>query len=261
MSASMADRSMTLAWDKSTITWLGSLWTSNSSFILAIDQKKIIPLILYTLVFPSNDVWAARDFHFSRAKMRAESTIPRITAVAKSTKIVTTLTTMMTKRSLWGIFPLYLRVSHSNVEITTINMSHTRLARGMLLTIGHAKRMKKSSHSEATIHDNFVLPHDLILMIDCPIIASPPIHPKNPLMMLAIPCARYSLFICPLVSVMSSITLSVNVASVRPTNAATKAYGKIMRSVSNVHGTCGRWNPGSAPINGIPAKSCTVWRW
>lgn len=93
----------------------------------------------------------------------------------------------------------------------------------MLLIIGQAKSIKNNNHNAATIPDNFVLHPDLILMIDCPIIASPPIPHKKPLITLAIPCARYSLFIYHFVSVISSITLSVSVASVNHTRAATTA--------------------------------------
>jgi len=109
------------------------------------------------------------------------------------------------------------------VEITTININHTRLASGIALTTGAAKSKKKRSAQAATRPDSLVLHPDLMLMMDCQIIASHHIPHKNQLSTFAAHCAMYSLFIFHLVSVISSSTLSVNVASVSHTSAATSA--------------------------------------
>jgi len=77
----------------------------------------------------------------------------------------------------------------------------------------------------------------LMLIIVCPIIAQPPIPPKNPHTMLAAPCARHSRFGRPRVPVMSSTRFSVSNVSINPTPARMNAYGTMIFSVARFHGT------------------------
>ena len=63
----------------------------------------------------------------------------------------------------------------------------------------------------------------LILIILCPIIAQPPIPPKNPVVTLARPCANDSLLGLPLVSVISSIRFNVRSVSIKPIAANKRA--------------------------------------
>ena len=60
-------------------------------------------------------------------------------------------------------------------------------------------------------------------MIDCPIIAQPPIPPKNPVITLALPCAIHSRLEFPRVSVKSSTKLRVIRDSINPIAASIPA--------------------------------------
>ena len=75
----------------------------------------------------------------------------------------------------------------------------------------------------AVIPDNLPRPPDFILIIDCPIIAHPPIPPKKPFKIFADPCAIHSLLPLPLVSVSSSIRFNVISDSINPMAAKISA--------------------------------------
>ncbi len=78
--------------------------------------------------------------------------------------------------------------------------------------------------------------------------AQPPIPPKNPLIVLAIPCAMDSRFALPLLAVISSTMFSVRSDSTNPTPAITKEYGKISCNVSQLRGTLGKCRWGNVPL-------------
>lgn len=61
----------------------------------------------------------------------------------------------------------------------------------------------------------------LMLIMLWPIMAQPPIPPRNPVTRLAVPCAKLSRLGRPRVSVMVSMKLSVSRLSMRPTDAIT----------------------------------------
>lgn len=128
----------------------------------------------------------------------------------------------------------------------------------MAFTNGERKSKKTIRAIAAIIPDHLALAPDLMLIIDCPTIASPPIPPKNPLNRFPIPCAKYSLFINHLVLVISSSTLTVSVASVNHTSHAIIEYGNIVRNVSKSRGIDGMWKLGKVPRIASPAKCWTV---
>ena len=83
--------------------------------------------------------------------------------------------------------------------------------------------MNINRDKDATIPESLPLPPPLIFIIDCPIIAHPPIPPKNPVTTLAAPWATHSLLEFPLVSVNSSIKLRVIKDSISPIAAKIRA--------------------------------------
>ena len=66
-------------------------------------------------------------------------------------------------------------------------------------------------------------PETFTLIIVWPIIAQPPMPPKNPVMMLAPPWPHASRVLSEWVSVMSSTSLAVSSDSRRPTSAIARA--------------------------------------
>ena len=77
------------------------------------------------------------------------------------------------------------------------------------------------------------------MIIDWPIIAHPPMAPKNPFTRFAAPCAMHSLWVLVRRSVMSSTSCWVSSVSISPTAATDAANGKIVAHVSKVTGTFG----------------------
>lgn len=102
---------------------------------------------------------------FFQANTRAEITTQATTASARSQLItVIAVTAMMTNASLLGIFGRSLNVGHANVPITTINISHTRAARGMSAINPAANTIRSMRNIEAEIPD--ILPlHPLDMLI------------------------------------------------------------------------------------------------
>ena len=106
--------------------------------------------------------------------------------------------------------------------------------------------------------ESLPLPPDLILIIDCPIIAQPAIPPRNPVAVFAMPCPMHSWFRFELVSVRSSTICCVSKLSRRPTVATATEYGKIIFSVSSDRGISGSRKIGS--VSGRFPISPTVLR-
>ncbi len=86
-----------------------------------------------------------------------------------------------------GILFIILKLDHANVPITTINITPTNAAIGTCSIYEEANNIKINSITAAVIPDSLPLPPPLILMMDCPIIAQPPIPPNKPVMILALP--------------------------------------------------------------------------
>ena len=183
---------------------------------------------------------------------------PTKTAMAKSSNTVTVETTTKIKASFRGILLMILKLLQANVPMTTMNITPTKAAIGICSMTCAPNNTKQSSAIAATIPDKRPRPPELTLMIDCPIIAQPPIPPKRPLRILAAPWAKHSRFPLPRVSVISSIKFKVINDSISPTAASKKAVDKIRsqcpfrvpksEKISN-------WNWGKLPCKLSPPPS------
>ena len=138
-----------------------------------------------------------------------------------------------------GILPNKRNEPHSKVPITTIIITPMSTATGIISMYLSKYKIKKSKTTAATMPDSLPRPPDLILIKLCPTMAQPPIPPKKPVIVFASPWPIHSLLGRPVVSVKSSIKLSVNRLSIRPTSAITIAYGKTILSISKSKGTFG----------------------
>lgn len=187
---------------------------------------------------------------FFHANTSADIITPATTASARSQEItVIAVTTMITNASLLGIFGSILNVGQAKVPITTMNMSHTRAARGINAIYFVANTIRTMRNTEAEIPDIRPRPQFEILIIDCPIIAHHPIAPKNPHTPFAIPCPTDSLLLLPRFSVISSIKDKVISDSVSHIIAKIRAYGVIILIISKNHTSItGIWNTGKLPI-------------
>ena len=162
-------------------------------------------------------------FAFSQENTRALTITPDITAIAKSKNTVMEDTNIKTNTSVLGILFIILKLDHAKVPKTTINITPTRAAIGTCSMSPEANKINANSASAATIPDKRPLPPPLILIIDCPIIAQPPIPPNKPVIIFAPPCAIHSLLEFPRDSVSSSIKLSVINDSISPIAARINA--------------------------------------
>jgi len=171
---------------------------------------------------------------FFQAKVSADIITHVITAIAKSHVItVINVTDIITNASVSGILFSILNVGQAKVQITTININHTRAARGICIIKPVQKTTNNIKNTEALIQDNLFLQLLLILIIDCHIIAQPHIDPNNQQVRLASHCHIDSLLVFHLVSVNSSIRVSVIKDSVSPIVASIAEYGKIILKISN----------------------------
>ena len=126
-------------------------------------------------------------FAFSQAKTSALIIIPAITATARSKITVSIETLINTNASLKGILFNILKLLQAKVPTTTINITPTRAAMGTCSIKLEAKSINAKRVSAATIPDKRFRPPDLMFIMDCPIIAHPPIPPKRPVTMFAPP--------------------------------------------------------------------------
>ena len=99
-------------------------------------------------------------------------------------------------------------------------------------------------------------PEAFTLIIVWPIMAQPPMPPKNPVMMLAAPWPQASRVLFEWVSVTSSTSLAVSSDSRIPTRAIARANGAMMRRVSRFSGTSG--NSSAGRDSGSSPSSPTV---
>ena len=124
----------------------------------------------------------------SQANVSADIITPTITANAKlSVKTVIIATDIPVTISGTGTFPNKRKVHHSNVPMTTINITPISTAIGIISIYSDKKRINISSTIAATIPDKRPRPPDLILIKLCPTMAQPPMPPKKPVTELAIP--------------------------------------------------------------------------
>ena len=152
----------------------------------------------------------------SQANTSAEIITPTTTATARSVATVTADTVTRIKASLRGTLPTILKLDHSKVPITTINITPINAARGICSISGEATRINSSKNSAALIPDIRPRPPEFTLIMLWPIMAQPPMPPKNPVTVLATPCPIHSRLPRPRVSVISSISRNVSRDSIRP---------------------------------------------
>ena len=163
----------------------------------------------------------------------------------------------MTNMSLRGILLNMLSDAHSNVPITTINITPTSAAIGICSINGARNRTNSNRQTAAVIPDKRPRPPEFTLINDCPIIAQPPMPPNIPQTRFATPCPIHSRLPLPRVSVISSIKVSVIRDSISPTPQSTIANGKMMTSVFQLSGTisyCMKKSCGRPPLI-LPASA------
>ena len=148
----------------------------------------------------------------------------------------------------------------SKVPTATITMTATSAAIGMSATTSPKPTTRISRKTPARkVEIRVRAPETFTLIMVCPIIAQPPIPPKNPVMMLAAPWPQASRVFWEWVSVMSSTSLAVSSDSSSPTSAIARAYGAMICRVSSVHGTSGRSSEGR--LSGSAPSSPTSGTW
>ena len=128
----------------------------------------------------------------SQLNTKAEIKTPTTTATARSVATVTAETVIRIKASLNGTFPIILKLDHSNVLITTINITPISAANGICSISGDAININNNRNSAALIPENRPRPPEFTLIMLCPIIAQPPMPPKKPVTVLATPCPIHS---------------------------------------------------------------------
>ncbi|MNT21220.1 hypothetical protein D3C72_1565520 [compost metagenome] len=123
-------------------------------------------------------------------------------------------------------------------------MTATSAGIGIFATSGPSTTIRNRRKEPATKVESRVEPPDFTLMTDCPIMAQPPIPPKNPVTKLAMPCPLHSRRLSLGVSVRSSTICAVIIDSSNPTAAMVSEYGRMIRKVSKLNGTFGIRNTG-----------------
>ena len=114
----------------------------------------------------------------------------------------------------------------SKVANDTITMTATSAAMGMSETTGPKTMHSTIRNAPARNVDRRVrAPETFTLIIVWPIMAQPPMPPKNPVTMLAMPWPMDSRVLEEWVSVISSTSLAVISDSISPTSAIAKRVG------------------------------------
>ena len=132
---------------------------------------------------------------------------------------ITNVSLLGMRRNVFG-----LMLCQSSVATDTMIMTATRAAIGIRATRSPRPTTKASRNTPArNVEMRVRAPLTLTLIIVCPIIAQPPMPPKNPLTTLATPCPTASRDLLEWVSVMSSTSLAVISDSSSPTTAMASA--------------------------------------
>ena len=192
-----------------------------------------------------------------RMKKIADSSTPSITPLERSW-VATTVTVVatMTIDDCTGVERSFRTEAQSKVPTETMIITATRAAIGIRATQFCSTRIRNSRNRPAQRVDSRPRAPEVTLMIDWPIMAQPAMPPNSGDRMLAMPWPRVSRSLSDGVSVRSSSRLAVSRDSSRPTKASVAEIGPMIRSVSQVSGTAGRWNIGS--VDGIWPMSPTV---
>mmetsp|Transcript_1199 Transcript_1199/g.4068 ORF Transcript_1199/g.4068 Transcript_1199/m.4068 type:complete len:250 (+) Transcript_1199:535-1284(+) len=183
---------------------------------------------------------------------------PQSTATARFVSTASTVTSMMMNASVRGTLRSSVNVSQLKVEMTTMKSTPVRVPMGTSSMTGLRPTMNTSMNQPAMVLETRVLAPFIMLMVDCPIMASPPMAPKTPHARLARPWATHSWLarnVDGMVCVMSSTACRVMTDSMRPTSASDTAYSKRMPSGA-LPGMLGKCHVGGAPLR--PAVSPTV---
>ena len=152
----------------------------------------------------------------------------------------------MTAVSLRGMEWMVRRECQSKVAMDTKIITATRAAIGMIATTGPRATTRTSSSAPDRNVDSRVRAPDFTLIMVWPIIAQPPMPPKRPEAMLAMPRPQDSRVLFDPVSVTSSTSLAVIRDSMSPTKATPNANGAMIVRVSRVSGTVGMPKNGQA---------------
>ena len=191
-----------------------------------------------------------------QASTKADTITPTTTAIARSVTTVTADTMTMTTASDSGTLRMIRKLDQENVPTTTTNITPTNAAMGICSINDDANSINSSRNTAARMPDKRIRAPDFMLIMLCPIMAQPPMPPKNPVTTLAKPWDIHSRFFCPLVSVMPSINERVSKDSINPIPAKMKAKGRTILAVSKFNGTSGTENSGRPPE--MLARSPTV---
>mmetsp|Transcript_41705 Transcript_41705/g.61717 ORF Transcript_41705/g.61717 Transcript_41705/m.61717 type:complete len:212 (+) Transcript_41705:931-1566(+) len=152
-----------------------------------------------------------------------------------------------------------VNVFHWKVESTTINKTPVRVATGRSSINGDSAMTKSNMKIPLIVELTRCLAPFIMLMVDCPIIASPPIARKRPDTKLANPWANNSWFESPIFGTVSVISLqacSVKTDSTLPIAARVKPNVMTFWIVVESFGIAGQSNLGGDPLMG--AVSLTV---
>mmetsp|Transcript_37306 Transcript_37306/g.107794 ORF Transcript_37306/g.107794 Transcript_37306/m.107794 type:complete len:208 (+) Transcript_37306:276-899(+) len=197
--ASKAEWSRTFPPEKSRTTSCSGMRSGRMRlWKLMAEPKKRGPWSLKTRVLSlSGSSTSLTSLAADHAKAKALMKRPVTTAVAKSTTIVTPVTTKMTTKSVQATRCKRPKEPHAKVLIATKNMRPTSAAIGILPTMGAKKNTLDAKPIDMMKPDNRVLPPPLTLISDWPMSAQPPCVPKRPAAMLPNPWAKHSFRVEP----------------------------------------------------------------
>src|SRR5699024_1701740 len=99
------------------------------------------------------------------------------------------------ERIVRGAFAAYLNEPQSNVPMDTMTMMPAKIGMGICTTQSPRTMIRNMRNAPAVNVESRVVAPAPTLITDCPIIAHPPMPPKKPVMKLAMPCPRDSLFL------------------------------------------------------------------
>ncbi len=152
------------------------------------------------------------------AKKKPESRTPTSTPLARScVATVTATVASITTLELLGCSRRLRMEAQLKVPMDTMIITATSAAMGIRATQSPRNTTISNRNTPAASVERRPRPPDLMLMMDCPIIAQPAMPPMKPLVMLATPWPTHSRFLSLLVSVRSSTMVAVISDSSSPT--------------------------------------------
>mmetsp|Transcript_3344 Transcript_3344/g.10496 ORF Transcript_3344/g.10496 Transcript_3344/m.10496 type:complete len:234 (-) Transcript_3344:1016-1717(-) len=200
----MAEKSAISEWRRSRNTSSGSPRTSNLAMRLREEAKNMLPRTVYVLyrvgvpsaaaewLTPSSQVTSSRRPVFQLVAM-ADTATPASTATAKSVRTARTVTRMMTRASTRDTLRKTRNVFQLKVEITMAKSTPVSTATGISFTSEDATTVMRMMTMAATAADRRPRAPLRTLMVDCPIMVSPPMPPSSAERKLPVPCAMHSM--------------------------------------------------------------------